>query len=185
MEYRIKYSDAYLEHHGIKGQKWGIRRFQNPDGTLTPAGQKRYNYRESDSYKNADKKGRAKQRYQYNRNRLLFGEKAANKMQYKINEQGADNNKLQQKEIVKQVAKYTAVMAGLSIATVMLPDAIEAGTTWYEMQKNHVALNNAVIDLYAQMANIPYDNKVGVGLGLDAAARGKQMYDILSPSRKR
>ncbi len=29
-----------LMHHGIKGQKWGVRRFQNPDGTLTPAGKK-------------------------------------------------------------------------------------------------------------------------------------------------
>lgn len=32
----------YLEHHGILGQKWGIRRFQNPDGSLTPAGKVRY-----------------------------------------------------------------------------------------------------------------------------------------------
>ena len=32
----------YLVHHGIKGQKWGIRRFQNEDGTLTPEGRKRY-----------------------------------------------------------------------------------------------------------------------------------------------
>lgn len=32
----------YLAHHGIKGMKWGIRRFQNPDGTLTAAGKKRY-----------------------------------------------------------------------------------------------------------------------------------------------
>ena len=30
-----------LAHHGIKGQKWGIRRFQNPDGTRTAAGKKR------------------------------------------------------------------------------------------------------------------------------------------------
>lgn len=33
---------SYLAHHGIKGQKWGIRRFQNPDGSYTPLGQQRY-----------------------------------------------------------------------------------------------------------------------------------------------
>ena len=37
----IPYSSE-LYHHGIKGQKWGIRRFQNPDGTLTAEGQRRY-----------------------------------------------------------------------------------------------------------------------------------------------
>ena len=26
---------AYLAHHGVKGQRWGVRRFQNPDGSLT------------------------------------------------------------------------------------------------------------------------------------------------------
>ena len=31
-----------LYHHGIKGQKWGVRRFQNKDGSLTSAGKKRY-----------------------------------------------------------------------------------------------------------------------------------------------
>lgn len=33
---------TYLEHHGILGMHWGIRRYQNPDGTLTEAGKKRY-----------------------------------------------------------------------------------------------------------------------------------------------
>ena len=32
-----------LYHHGIKGQRWGVRRFQNQNGTLTAAGKKRYN----------------------------------------------------------------------------------------------------------------------------------------------
>lgn len=42
VNYRIVKSDE-LYHHGIKGQKWGVRRFQNADGSLTSKGQKRYN----------------------------------------------------------------------------------------------------------------------------------------------
>ena len=34
--------DTYLEHHGILGQRWGVRRFQNPDGSYKPAGKIRY-----------------------------------------------------------------------------------------------------------------------------------------------
>ena len=34
-------SDEELYHHGIKGMRWGIRRYQNPDGSLTPAGIRR------------------------------------------------------------------------------------------------------------------------------------------------
>lgn len=42
----------YLMHHGIKGQKWGIRRFQNPDGTLTEAGKRKLQaYKDSEATK--------------------------------------------------------------------------------------------------------------------------------------
>ena len=33
--------NSNLQHHGIKGQKWGVRRFQNKDGSLTLAGKRR------------------------------------------------------------------------------------------------------------------------------------------------
>ena len=38
----IPYGSNELYHFGIKGQKWGIRRYQNEDGTLTAAGRERY-----------------------------------------------------------------------------------------------------------------------------------------------
>ena len=33
-----------LYHYGVKGQKWGVRRYQNPDGSLTEEGKKRLQY---------------------------------------------------------------------------------------------------------------------------------------------
>ena len=47
-----------LRHHGIKGQKWGVRRFQNADGSLTAAGRKRYGDGESSYDYGKDSGGR-------------------------------------------------------------------------------------------------------------------------------
>lgn len=41
-DFRNDYSD-YLMHYGVKGMHWGVRRYQNPDGTLTQQGKIRYN----------------------------------------------------------------------------------------------------------------------------------------------
>lgn len=49
----FSYDLGYIEHHGIKGQKWGVRRYQNPDGSLTEAGKKHI----SKKYKKAQAKG--------------------------------------------------------------------------------------------------------------------------------
>ena len=60
-------TNQVLQHYGILGQKWGIRRYQNPDGTLTEAGKKKYRYQNPDGslteegkkdYMKAAKKGK-------------------------------------------------------------------------------------------------------------------------------
>lgn len=60
----------FLQHHGLKGMKWGVRRYQYADGSLTPEGKKRYSrdatskgYDKYDSesgtyYKNSKKNGK-------------------------------------------------------------------------------------------------------------------------------
>lgn len=44
MEYYGIHYDSVIKHHGVKGQKCGVRRYQNKDGTLTPEGKIRYGY---------------------------------------------------------------------------------------------------------------------------------------------
>lgn len=52
----VYYSEDYLCHYGIKGQKWGVRRFQKPNGTLTPEGRERYSTSSIKDFYNTNKK---------------------------------------------------------------------------------------------------------------------------------
>lgn len=61
----------YIEHFGIKGQKWGVRRFQNEDRTLTPAGKERYRNSDSDERKQSKEEKRADKQQQKEEAKLL------------------------------------------------------------------------------------------------------------------
>lgn len=53
MDYIIQ--DGELYHHGVKGQRWGVRRFQNADGSLTNAGKKRVSRKQKKALEKARK----------------------------------------------------------------------------------------------------------------------------------
>ena len=85
--YNVVYDDE-LQHHGILGQKWGVRRFQRADGTRTPAGKRREAEGDSDSSEGSGegKRGRKqkelspyqKARYKYDENGKLVKKNAKN-----------------------------------------------------------------------------------------------------------
>lgn len=56
---RNDFESNYLMHHGILGQKWGIRRYQNADGTLTEAGRERYGKEIKEKLDKGDTQGAA------------------------------------------------------------------------------------------------------------------------------
>lgn len=53
-------TENYLSHHGVKGQKWGVRRYQNKDGSLTAAGKRKFNQVSKDSKENESHTKKAK-----------------------------------------------------------------------------------------------------------------------------
>ena len=72
----ISYSPAVLQHSGIKGMHWHVRRYQNEDGTLTEEGKKRYSKAKSSfdkaNAKAAKYRSKAEAIEKKNVNRMLY-----------------------------------------------------------------------------------------------------------------
>ena len=107
------YYHDYLAHHGVKGMKWGVRRYQNKDGSLTPAGRKKYGQLGSDP-NNLSKIDKTAMR-RASTQTVYFGKKEPGDNQKKVIEQyrkEASNTKEERrltqldKEIPKIVREY-------------------------------------------------------------------------------
>ena len=92
-----------LYHHGIKGMRWGVRRYQNADGSLTPAGRKRVS---KEYKKTADEVTKT-----LNRNSTDMYVKSYNKAADYMNSGGIDKfNKRQEKKYGKKYQERDGYM---------------------------------------------------------------------------
>lgn len=90
----------YLVHHGIKGQRWGVRRFQNKNGSLTSAGKRRY---DADGVKiSSDAQKLYKKAGDYNR--FYAEDKARNVQQAKKDAQRVKEGKMTEQKAKERAA---------------------------------------------------------------------------------
>jgi hypothetical protein len=106
---------AFIAHHGIKGQKWGVRRFQDSNGELTAAGRARYNT--DSAYKTEKSLNRIERQNMKLKTKAAIADAKANKAYSK----GNDKRSQKYKSVADEARK--AMRSGDALSNRLIRDA--------------------------------------------------------------
>lgn len=125
-----------LYHYGVKGMKWGVRRFQNKDGSLTPAGKRRYdepNQQSNSSPKSNQQPGSNAKKYKIPKNKSLH----RLKLEEKYMKQGMSREEAEQAAAKRiRTEQFVAVAAGVTVASAIAYAKYKGYTTDKVFEKN-------------------------------------------------
>lgn len=139
--------DYELYHYGTPGMKWGIRRYQNKDGSLTSAGKKRYAKLEAEMKQLKPKRSSSKAKPEQDPRKKLVSEMTddelrdrANRMRLETEYYNAARNLSQANPV--QISKGKRFVNSL-VNEVVAPAAKKAGQAWAEkFMKDQLGLNS-------------------------------------------
>lgn len=194
---------TYLIHYGIEGQKWGVRRFQNEDGSLTEEGKKRYGISEKEANKliELEKKDSAAFYKRLNKNKMYkqFRNKNEDLKRYEkatIQKQMyADAQNIQANKEAKKAAHgwelVDAIMSGRDDLVIKYLDAGQAYMQKHakEMQEEYAKYDKEISeskkafekagekfvkDLFGEYSNKELENPNSVSVDLKTGKVSKQ-----------
>ena len=193
--------ERYLAHHGVEGQKWGVRRWQNPDGSLTPAGREHYGLSNLDMNAKYNVKDRTTRMSKYKQERKQLMKSL--KQQGKLDNKGAD--KASKKEIksameagkkeidnyllskygeqtVKDVKTEKAIVTGTVVTTAVLASAY-AGKVVYD-QTDTMEKQQFMEEYYKRLQGIAgFGDITTGGRGFQNSPGATEDYEITPETR--